>query len=237
MTHAYQQIALNLALAIALGAAIGFERQWRQRLAGLRTNTLVALGAASFVMFAGLYPGEASPTRVAAQVVSGIGFLGAGVIFKEGLNVRGLNTAATLWCSAAVGMLAGGGALWQAAMVAAAVVSVNLLLRPLVGLINRQPLGTSETETHYAVRVVCRGADEAHIRALLFQGIHSGRLHMRQLDSLDIEGTDRVEVTASVTGSESNSAAVEQIVGRLSLEASVTVAGWRVAEHPEPAQC
>ncbi|WP_371360273.1 MgtC/SapB family protein, partial [Salmonella sp. E404] len=80
--------------AFLLGGLIGFERQWRQRLAGLRTNTLVALGAATFVLFAGLFPGEESPTRVAAQIVSGIGFLGAGIIFKEGLNVRGLNTAA-----------------------------------------------------------------------------------------------------------------------------------------------
>ena len=95
-----EQAILNLAVALCLSAAIGFERQWRNRLAGLRTNTLVALGAASFVIFEELIPGESSPTRVAAQVVSGIGFLGAGLIFREGLSVRGLNTAATLWCSA-----------------------------------------------------------------------------------------------------------------------------------------
>jgi MgtC family len=104
-----QQTATNLGVAVALGAAIGFERQWRQRLAGLRTNTLVALGAATFVVFESLFPNDGSPTRVAAQVVSGIGFLGAGIIFREGLNVRGLNTAATLWCSAAIGVLAGAG--------------------------------------------------------------------------------------------------------------------------------
>jgi len=101
--------ALGMGKACAVGAAIGFERQWRQRLAGLRTNTLVALGAASLVVFDGLFSGGTASTRVAAQVVSGIGFLGAGIIFREGLNVRGLNTAATLWCSAAVGVLAGGG--------------------------------------------------------------------------------------------------------------------------------
>src|SRR6202790_2319088 len=107
MNGSIDQAAIGLTAATLLGAAIGFERQWRQRMAGLRTNTLVALGAASFVVFASLFPGEASPTRVAAQVVSGIGFLGAGIIFREGLNVRGLNTAATLWCSSAVGLLAG----------------------------------------------------------------------------------------------------------------------------------
>ena len=106
--------ALTLGGAFLLGGLIGFERQWRQRLAGLRTNTLVALGAAIFVLFAGLFPGEASPTRVAAQIVSGIGFMGAGIIFKEGLNVRGLNTAATLWCSAAIGALCGAGFFFHA---------------------------------------------------------------------------------------------------------------------------
>ena len=82
------QAAINLGVAVAVGAAIGFERQWRQRLAGLRTNTLVALGAASFVVFESLFSTDPSPTRIAAQVVSGIGFLGAGIIFREGLNVR-----------------------------------------------------------------------------------------------------------------------------------------------------
>jgi putative Mg2+ transporter-C (MgtC) family protein len=102
VTVPVEQAAIDLALAVALGSIIRFERQWRNRLAGLRTNTLVALGAASFVVFAALFPEESSPTRVAAQVLSGIGFLGAGVIFREGLNDRGLNTAATLWCSAAI---------------------------------------------------------------------------------------------------------------------------------------
>ncbi len=74
-----EQAILNLAVALGLSAAIGFERQWRNRLGGLRTNTLVALGAASFVIFEQLIPGESSATRVAAQVVSGIGFLGAGL--------------------------------------------------------------------------------------------------------------------------------------------------------------
>jgi len=83
MTGSLEQTAVNLAVAVGLGAVIGFERQWRNRLAGLRTNTLVALGAASFVVFAALVPGETSPTRVAAQVVSGIGFIGAGLIFRK----------------------------------------------------------------------------------------------------------------------------------------------------------
>ena len=89
--------------AFVLGTLIGAERQYRQRTAGLRTNALVALGSAAFVDLGQRLGGDVESIRIIAYVVSGIGFLGAGVIMKEGMNVRGLNTAATLWCSAAVG--------------------------------------------------------------------------------------------------------------------------------------
>lgn len=224
--------ALNLGVALLLGSAIGFERQWRQRLAGLRTNTLVALGSASFVVFSAVFPEEVSPTRVAAQVVSGIGFLGAGIIFREGLTVRGLNTAATLWCSAAVGILAGAGAVIYAAMVAALVIAVNLLLRPLVYRINQQSLATSELEIGYGVNIVCRGEQEAHVRALLLQGLAASALHLRQLDSSNIEDSDRVQIEARVHADARADKVIEQIVGRLSLEPSVTAARWRVETLP-----
>jgi putative Mg2+ transporter-C (MgtC) family protein len=226
-----EQVALNLAVALCLGAVIGFERQWRQRLAGLRTNTLVALGAASFVAFANLFPGEASPTRVAAQVVSGIGFLGAGIIFREGLNVRGLNTAATLWCSAAVGLLAGSGAHVQAALAATMIVGINLLLRPLVRFINRQPEAAVELETRYEIGVVCRGESEARTRVLLLQGLSAGGLHLRGLDSSNIESSDRVRVVASVTTEGRSDIQLEQIVGRLSLEPAISAARWNLEEQ------
>ncbi|TRO96958.1 MgtC/SapB family protein [Glycocaulis profundi] len=222
--------ALNLFAALICGAAIGIERQWRQRLAGLRTNTLVALGAASFVVFSAIFVDEVSPTRVAAQVVSGVGFLGAGIIFREGFNVRGLNTAATLWCSAAVGLLAGAGALVYALMVTGMVVGVNLLLRPLAAKINQQP-AMPEGPVGYGVSIVCRGADEAHVRALLLQGVASGRLRLRELDSANIEDSDRVEVSASLLSDTPADAVLEQIVGRLSLEPAVTAASWRVREQ------
>ena len=190
---------LDLAVATLLGAAIGLERQWRQRMAGLRTNTLVAIGAASFVIFASLVPGEGSPTRVAAQVVSGIGFLGAGIIFREGFNITGLNTAATLWCSAAVGVLAGEGLAAHAAIAAAFVIFANLGMRPLVRLINRQPAEQTDVDTHYRVRVVCRSPDEAHVRTVLLQAASASQLSLRRLESVDVENTERVEVMAQLT--------------------------------------
>jgi len=227
MTVSIEQAAINLAVALGLSALIGFERQWRNRLAGLRTNTLVALGAASFVIFAGLIPGEASPTRVAAQVVSGVGFLGAGLIFREGLSVRGLNTAATLWCSAAVGVLAGAGYPLFAAVATGFFVFVNLLLRPIISFINRQPLSSTELEVGYLVAVTCRSPEEAHVRALLLQGLAGCGLALRRLDSNDLEGTGRVAVTAFMTAPGRLDAEVEKIVGRLSLEPTVSAARWQ----------
>ena len=225
---AVDQMAINLGVATVLGAGIGFERQWRQRMAGLRTNTLVAIGAASFVIFASLIPGEASPTRVAAQVVTGIGFLGAGIIFREGPYITGLNTAATLWCSAAVGVLSGAGYPLHATLAAAFVIMVNLFLRPLVRLINRQPIAQTEADLHYKIRVVCRNPDEAHVRALLLQGASTGHLSLRRLESTDLEDTSRVEVAAQVTAHVRSDTILEQIVGRLSLESTVSAASWSV---------
>jgi putative Mg2+ transporter-C (MgtC) family protein len=223
---AFRNDALNLTIAVLLGGTIGFERQWRQRFAGLRTNTLVSLGAAIFVVFESQFT-DTTPTRVAAQVVTGIGFLGAGVIWKEGVNVRGLNTAATLWCSGAVGLLAGAGHWSRAILAAGLVAGVNLVLRPMVRLINRQPLETAEIETSYIVTVTCRAHEEAQIRALLVQGFGVSDLHLRELESTDIEGTDRVAVNATLTSEKRREIALEYIVGRLSLEPSVTAARWR----------
>lgn len=223
------QTFFGLSVAFSLGGLIGFERQWRQRLAGLRTNTLVALGAAIFVLFAGFFPGEASPTRVAAQVVSGIGFLGAGIIFKEGLNVRGLNTAATLWCSAAIGVLCGAGFYPQAVIATAFVISVNLVLRPVVRMIDRNPAPMNDADVAYQIAIVCHGEAEAHVRALLLRDLGT-LLHIQDLESSNIEDSNRVEVTATVRADTRQDRTLEQIVGRLSLEPLVTAARWRLED-------
>lgn len=220
---------LRLVTALCLGAMIGFERQWRQRLAGLRTNTLVALGAATFVIFAGEFS-DTSPTRVAAQVVTGIGFLGAGVISKEGANVRGLNTAATLWCSGAVGLLAGAGFWRQGLMAAVFIILINLLMPMLIKLINRQPIESAEVETSYRIKLVCRAEDEARYRAQLLEEFSSHGLRFTALDSENIEGADRVAITAEAVADRARELALEHIVGQLSLEPDVTSAKWRRVE-------
>ena len=159
---------ISLSAAFIFGGLIGFERQYRQRTAGLRTNVLVAVGAAIFVDMANRLSGAAGAVHVVAYVVSGIGFLGAGVIMREGLNVRGLNTAATLWCSAAIGVLAGSGFLLEGAIGAVAILSANVLLRGLGQLINRQGMHTAtEVEQNYRLSIVCRVDDEVQVRTLM----------------------------------------------------------------------
>ena len=145
--------AFSLIVAFVLGTMIGAERQYRQRTAGLRTNVLVAVGAAAFVDLGMRLEGTRGAVSTVAYVISGVGFLGAGVIMKEGMNVRGLNTAATLWCSAAVGAFAGADFPLEACFVTVAILSGNTLLRPLVNAINRVPIDESQTEATYEVQV------------------------------------------------------------------------------------
>ncbi len=228
----WTEFTIRLVVAFLLGSVLGLERQWRQRMAGLRTNTLVATGAALFVMLSVLTPGDSSPTRIAAQVVSGIGFLGGGVILREGLTVRGLNTAATLWCAAAIGSLSGAGLLLHAGTGTVAVLAANLILRPLGYRINQQPLKGTELELCYRCDVVCRAQDETHVRALLLQAVSGGNLQLRSLYSEDLEDKpDRVSVEAELVTQERNDAFLEQIVSRLSLEPGVIASRWRIIEQ------
>lgn len=129
------EILLRVALAAVLGGAIGFERELREREAGLRTHMLVAVGAALFTLvsayawtdwhFSNASGVVYDPTRIAAQVVTGIGFLGAGAIIRQGLSVRGLTTAATLWVVAAIGMATGAG-FYTAAVITTVLVLLSL---------------------------------------------------------------------------------------------------------------
>jgi putative Mg2+ transporter-C (MgtC) family protein len=120
--------AAGLVIAAVFGAVIGYERQLRGHPAGLHTNALVAIGSAAFVVASVLVGDDSGPARVAGQVVTGVGFLCAGVIMHQGGTVRGINTAATVWCASAVGVLAGFGQLWWAGFLTLLIVLANFAL-------------------------------------------------------------------------------------------------------------
>lgn len=226
----FEEAALRLGAALLLGAAVGVERQYRQRAAGLRTNGLVALGAAAFALIGFSSTEDASPSRMAAQVVSGIGFLGAGAILRQGLDVKGMNTAATLWCSAAIGVGCGAGQFALAGIAAGLVVAVNIVIRPLVGAIDRYPRSGAELERSFRITATAAADSEAALRLMLVRQIADGDARLRRLDSEDLPhaegGQARVALTARVIAGGSAEETMEAIVGRLSLEPAITRAGW-----------
>lgn len=224
----FAKTALALLTAFALGGAIGLERQWRQRTAGLRTNVLVAVGAAAFVDLGMRVAGADGGVRVISYVVSGIGFLGAGVIMKEGAQVRGINTAATLWASAAVGALAGSGQFGEAMLVAAFVLAGNTLLRPIADYINRKPISPETTEAVYRVHVVCRPEAVSDARDLLFEELEQRHYPIRDIETLS-EGEDFIELAATLVPATANSEELDAVTRHLERHKSIESATWTVS--------
>lgn len=130
-----QEFILYLIICFSLSFLIGIERQYRRRVVGLRTTILVSIGAFLFVSFS-FSVGSTDVSRIASQVVAGIGFLGAGVILKDGKKISGLTTAATLWCDAAIGILCAGGAITEAILGTIIILFSNIILRYVNKLIN-----------------------------------------------------------------------------------------------------
>lgn len=220
----------NVGLALVLGVLIGLERQLTQHPAGLRTNALVAVGAALFVSLTRLLPDPSSPSRVASYISVGIGFLGGGVIIKEAGNVRGLTTAAGIWCSAAVGTLAGLGFGAHAAIGTGFSLLVLVGFHPLDGWLGvvreRFARRGAAAGACYRVRVTCR--EDA------FESVRTGLL--RLLGAIPGAQTTavrsrrrhrgRVLVTADVTNCPAD-AAVRDVADRLMTEPGVLGAGWK----------
>ena len=127
-----QEFTIRVLVALLAGFLIGFERQWHHKSAGLRTNTLVAVGSALYVLLSIMIIHTSGDiTRVIGQVVTGIGFLCAGVIFREGLSVHGLTTAVTIWCSSAIGCLAAAGYYIETFIATLLIIAINLALKPI----------------------------------------------------------------------------------------------------------
>ena len=225
----FADTVMSLGAAFVFGTLIGAERQYRQRTAGLRTNVLVAVGAAAFTDLAARVGTNTDVLRVVANVVTGVGFLGAGVIMKEGLNIRGLNTAATLWCSAAVGACTGADMLAEAALITFIIIAGNTVLRPLAGAIDRIPLNTRASEVSYEVRVTTDAHDVAEVREALIEALEQANYPVSDVTSA-AQG-DAVELVATLVSTSVKSDELDAVVARLSALKGVTHANWESTTH------
>jgi len=227
---------LRLLLAAGCGMVIGLERQYRSRTAGLRTQALVAMGAAAFVLFGSeLGVGQGS-LQIAAYVVSGVGFLGGGVILRQGLSVQGLNTAATLWCSAAVGCLAAGGLMVPALAMTALVLLVHLLLRPLGRLVDRAPDANAETIGAFVLTVRILEEREQDVREMLSDALESPDVLVLAMSSHEEEvtssGPGDVVLEAELLIEGDAPEFLDAVTTRLSRDTGVRAMSWRAEEAP-----
>ncbi|MGF6535185.1 putative Mg2+ transporter-C (MgtC) family protein [Paraburkholderia sp. GAS206C] len=227
---------IRLLAAFACGIAIGLERQMRQRTAGLRTITLVASGACLFVTLGVLTGNGTGVTQIASYVVSGVGFLGGGVIMRDKGSIQGINTAATLWCAAAVGVLCGAGHYGPALAGTTIVLITNTVLREVSRAINTAPVSAADLVRDYTLTVVCREEDEIHIRAALSNSMSSTPLSFQSLTSRDYENDPRrIEVTATLKLHPKDQPKLEHIASRLSMEKGVSSVSWLGLEaQPTP---
>jgi putative Mg2+ transporter-C (MgtC) family protein len=217
--------AINLLVAFALGFVVGLEREFRPHTAGLKTHILVSVGAALFVGLA-LFDSREPPNRIAGQIVTGLGFLGAGVILREGLNVKGLNSAATIWCIGAVGTLAGAGHLLPATLGAAAILVVHLTLLPVVNFASRFAREAVFVETEYRLRAECEENHDQTVRQLVLRCVTEHRnLGLNGLSTQEL-AHGRLVVIANILSPQRDDRALEEIVAKLVSAPEVKAAGW-----------
>lgn len=210
----------RLFLAIMLGAGVGLERQIKQRSAGLVTNALVSLGAALYILTALTIKEQTGDVlRVLGQIVTGIGFLGAGVIMRDGFTIHGLNTAATLWCSAAIGSAAGFGLYVEATAGAAMVVAAHSLLKPVVDYINKRPYikKTIIRNIGYLVTITGNMQNEEQLKILSADYLNKQEgLQLRLMRSTYDNEKEKVEIQMEILSYEPNQAIIKQLITQLS---------------------
>jgi putative Mg2+ transporter-C (MgtC) family protein len=222
----------RVGLATALGVAIGAERQWRSRMAGLQTMALVSMGSALFLVLSAYSFEEEDRLRVAAQIVTGIGFLGAGVIMKQGLSVTGLNTAATLWSTAAVGALAGAW-MWREAIAGTVIiVAVNGFLQPLGGAMDRKTLSGRETPAaDYVFELIGKAEVESALRSLIVQTVPQPGIVLRSLQSFPTKSPDEIGLRAELSAVKRDDQALQQAVATFSVDPRVVSVRWTMAHE------
>lgn len=208
------EVFARLGIAFVLGAIIGAERQWEHRTAGLATNTLVTVGAAAFTLMAADAGTADAPGRVIGQIISGIGFLGGGVIMRDGPTVHGLSTAATIWCSAGVGAFAALGRWAEAVMATCIMLVTNLALGPLGKKIAARTVKDPPIERDQRIVVRVSSGQEPTLRRLVSEAVVNLDLELSSFTSHLRSG--QVEVVIEVAGGASDARA--RLVGQIIVE-------------------
>ncbi|MEI6508671.1 MAG: MgtC/SapB family protein [Bacteroidota bacterium] len=222
------QFELRLLLAFVLGAIIGLERQWQHKIAGLKTNSLVAGGAALFILLSEKITGDSSAAaRVAAQIVTGIGFLGAGVIMREGVNISGINTAATIWCSGAIGSIAGMGYWYESTIGAAFVLLAHILLRPLGNKIDKKIVQIENSGFKYLLRIHCSKDTMEELRSVLVNAVKNiSTLHISSINT-----EDHNMIIAEIKSLDKRQTDIEELVGQIGVLKDVKSVKWEDAKN------
>ena len=198
-------LLINGFVGILAGIVIGVERQWQKKLAGIRTTALLCFGASMFVTLSTLFVADGSPTRIAAQVVSGVGFLAGGVIIRDGYSVTGINTAATLWCSAAVGAIIGAGFHVEGLLCAVMLMGVNIALRSLSRRVDDLSFFQKPDHKHYYLAVTCLANEEIKVRTSLLKTLNELNLNFNQIVCGDPdEGRVNILIDLEFNQSEAN---------------------------------
>lgn len=220
----YQDFLLRIIVSFALSFAIGLERQWRRRVIGLRTNVLVCLGSFLFVSFSFL-TNAYDVSRIASQVVCGIGFLGAGVILKDKGNIKGLDTAATLWCAAAIGTLCASGFLLEALVGTLFILLANVVLRGITRKLNLKHVEKMQFDK-YRLKVVCSEEQEFLIRTLISQSTNKTDASLISIETTDLED-ERIRITATFNVPKDATFLLEDLVNRIVIEKGIVSSGWK----------
>lgn len=212
---------IRLIICFSLSILVGLERQLRHRMVGLRTNVLVCIGAFLFV-YLSFGINAKDQTRIAAQVVSGIGFLGAGVILRDGSKIKGLNTAATLWCVAAIGALCASGLVVEASLGTLFVLLSNIILR-LISLFIMGKVKASLKEK-YTIRISCKKDKEEKVRTNFAKIIDKNNLVLTSFEKSEIT-EEKVKLKAIIITSTPSK--VEMVINKASTDPGIISITWK----------
>lgn len=212
-------ITARLVAALILGTIVGVERHYRQGMAGLTTHALVALGAAAYCALPDILD-VSEDVRMGGQVVTGIGFLGAGLILRDGASIRGLSTSATVWATGAIGVLAGYGRVFEAAEATFLIVLINFISPKLRNMLDAylpiQPVGLK-----FSIQLRIEQTEEAEMRARLLADIEESRVQFQSLERLPIPGTQQIRLVVDLQCRSEEEDTIASLVRQLSLSPNI----------------